>query len=144
SRAHCTDADTAWPMIRRPGVRWQVDRCLARAIKAHTGRPVVSNHRGYVDDCAFASLRHQRSKFRNQEIWNFDIERIHILKDFFRHLMCQTERKDSSTVDENIDVAVSEFYGSPCHLACARCVAKVRRYKIRFSFSLAHFSNRLL
>src|SRR2546427_5018334 len=37
----------------------QIDGGLARAIEAHAGHPVIGDHRRYIDDCPFASLRHQ-------------------------------------------------------------------------------------
>src|ERR1700739_1779355 len=34
---------------------------FARAIETHAGHSIIGNHRRYIDDRAFAHLRHQRS-----------------------------------------------------------------------------------
>src|SRR5439155_22761930 len=54
------------------------------------------------------------------------------------------ERKDPRIVDQNIDLAVSEFDRSSRHFARARRVSKVRRYKMRFASCCADVRNRLL
>ena len=141
SRAHCIDADTTRAIFSRPGLGQQIDSCLARAIKAHAWGPIIGNHRRYIDDCSFSSLRHQRSKFRDEEVRRLDVERIHTVKQFFCHFVRRAERKDSRTVDQNIDMALSEFEGSFRHLARRRGVSKVRRYEIRLGSSCADFPN---
>src|SRR5205807_7252793 len=114
------------------------------SIEAHASRPVISDHRRYIDDCPLASLRHQRSKFRDEEVRHLDVERIHAVKHFFRRFMRRPEREDPRIVDQNIDMVVSERDRSSRHFARSRRVSKVRRNKIRFASCCADFGNRLL
>ena len=79
-RAHRIDADTAPAIFGRPRFGQQVDGGLARSIEAHASQPVIGDHRRYIDDCPLASLRHQRSKFRDEEVRHLDVERIHAIK----------------------------------------------------------------
>jgi hypothetical protein len=51
---------------------------------------------------------------------------------------------DSSVVDQNIDMSVSELDRFSGHFARARRVSQVRRYKIRFASCSADFCNRLV
>src|SRR6266496_480551 len=144
SRAHCIDADTARAIFSRPGFGQQIDGCFARAIETHAGRPVVGNHRRYIDDCSFTSLRHQWSKFRDKEVRSLDVERIHAVKHFFRRFMRRAEREGPRTVDQNIHMTSSELDRSSRHFARVRRVSKVGRYNIRFAPCCADFPNRLL
>src|SRR5205807_2206520 len=114
------------------------------SIEAHASRPVISDHRRYIDDCPLASLRHQRSKFRDEEVRHLDVERIHAVKHFFRRFMRRPEREDPRIVDQNIDMVVSERDRSSSHLARARRVSKVRRNKIGFASCCTDFRNRFL
>ena len=58
--------------------------------------------------------------------------------------MRRPERKDSGIVDQNIDIAISEFDRSSRHFARARRISQVRRNKIRFASCCTDFRNRLL
>src|SRR5579863_337340 len=54
------------------------------------------------------------------------------------------ERIDPRIVDQNIDVAISEFDRPFRHVACASCVSKVRRNKICVASCPANFVDRVL
>jgi hypothetical protein len=58
--------------------------------------------------------------------------------------MRRPEWVDSSVVDQNIDMSVSELDRFSGHFARARRVSQVRRYKIRFASCSADFYNRLV
>src|SRR6266851_4937867 len=64
-----------------------------------------------IDDGPFASLRHQRRKCRDEEVRHLHIQRIHALKEVFRHVMRRPERVDPGIVDQDIDLAVAELDG---------------------------------
>src|SRR5207248_7013346 len=109
SRAHSINTDAARAVFRSPHLGQQIDRGLARTIEAHARRAVIGRHRRYIDDGAFASLGHARSKFCDEKVWRLDIERIYVLKHFFGHFMRRPEWIDPSVVDQNIDMTVSEL-----------------------------------
>src|SRR5580658_4780020 len=125
SWAHCVDADTAWTILSRPRFGQQIDGGLTRAVEAHTGDPIIGNHCRYIDDCSLASLRHQWSKLRDEEVWRLDVQRIHRIKLFLRRFIRRPEREDASIVNQNIDVPVSELDCSFRHFASARRTLKV-------------------
>src|SRR5213080_2677947 len=87
SRADCIDADPTRTILSRPCFRQQIDGGLAGAIETHTRHPVIRDHCRYIDDCPFSSLRHQRGKFSDEEVWRLNVERVHVLKRFFRRVM---------------------------------------------------------
>src|SRR5437762_13634261 len=98
-RAHGINTDAARAVFRSPHLRQQIDRGLARAIEAHARRAVIGRHRRYIDDCSFASLRHWRSEFRDEEVRRLDIERIDALEHFFCHFMRWAEWINPGIVD---------------------------------------------
>ena len=53
------------------------------------------------------------------------------------------KREDSRTVDQNVDVPVSEFHCSSCDFTGARRVLKVKRYKVGVASCCADFRDRL-
>src|SRR3954468_6038913 len=55
-----------------------------------------------------------------------------------------SEREHPCIVDQNIDMAISEFYRSSRHLARARRVSKVRRDEIGFTSCRANLGNGLV
>src|SRR5580698_8360400 len=56
--------------------------------------------------------------------------------------MSGPERIDPRIVDQNIDVAASEFDRFFCHLACTGCVTKIRGNKVRFASCSPNFIQR--
>src|SRR5260370_37375884 len=58
--------------------------------------------------------------------------------------MRSSERLDAGIVDENIDMASSEFDCFPGHFASAVCAEKFGSNKIRFSFCSPNFVDCLL
>jgi len=91
-----------------------------------------------------ASLRHQGSQCRDQEVRHFDVERIHALKHFFRRFVRRPEREDPRIVDQNIDMAVSELDRPAGCCARTRGVSKIRRHKIGVAARCTDLRNRLL
>ena len=54
------------------------------------------------------------------------------------------ERIDPSIVNQNIDVAISQFDRPFRRVACAGCISKIRRNKIRFACCCANFVDCIL
>jgi hypothetical protein len=117
---------------------------LLEPYKLIPGAPISSSHRGKIHDGPFASLGHQRGKRSDVEIWPLHVCGENAVKLFFRHFMRRLERIDPSIVDENIDMAISEFDRFPSYLTCAVCASKLGGNKICSASRSANFVDCLL
>src|SRR4029077_12242192 len=102
----------------------QIDGGLARSIDAHAGRAVNGDHRRDVDDCSFASLRHQRGKLGDEKIGRLHIERIDVVERLLARFVSPAERKHAGVIDQDVNMAVPS---STAFLATARALAASRR-----------------
>src|SRR5215471_18677748 len=73
-------ADALGAIFGRPRFSQQIESGFARPIEAHDRRAVISDHRRDIDDCSFASVRHERGKLGDEEIGRLHIERVDVVK----------------------------------------------------------------
>src|SRR6478752_1263234 len=136
------DAHALGSIFGCPRLGQQIDGSFARSIEAQARSTVIGDHRRDVDDCALASLRHQRGKFGDEEEGRSHIERIDVVEYFLGHFMRRTEWKHAGVINQHVDMVVCQFDGLFRDRARARGIAQVGRDEIGFAARRPYFGDR--
>src|SRR5262249_19245906 len=137
------DAESLGAIFARPRFGQQIDGGLARSIEAQALHPEIGGHRRDVDDCSFASLRHQRSKLSDEKIGRLHVDRVDVVKRLLARFVRRAERIDARVIDQDVDMAASQLDGPSRERTGARGVAKIGRDEIGFPARYPYFGNRL-